>query len=303
MLRCQALFKDVPQRNTHSVGGTTDWIDVEWDSILDEGYSVVRMHRDFGVFRIVVLYHQIDKTTRIFRMAVNPLDRKSPTESVCYTTSSGSASVGFITITNDRFAQLVKLQELECDSHLKKHHLRCLAYDPIFGYVEHTHDRKKYVTYPEYSIYPDFLISTFNGLNRVWKYADRSTDDNVFDMCCQRCLISDDRESICMPALDVLCNTKQEIAELLGGTVELRHLRMLAWRIPARFRKFFCRASSGKIIPIVYLYRYLAGINRQAWLKQLQAYCNNTLQENNLGTFFTEGRDDVRNTPWHSKTT
>ena len=70
--------------------------------------------------------------------------------------------------------------------------VRGWIYDPIFDYVETTnHTREDYLEHEEYKVYPNFLISTFNGLNRVWKHTiDKEV--NIFDRCCELCPISED---------------------------------------------------------------------------------------------------------------
>ena len=116
------------------------------------------------------------------------------------------------------------------------------------------------------------MLTFWNGFHPIWKEASNKETNPKDWGACNVCKITDDREAICLPDMNRWLTDPSEVTTFVLDcnnnmqSDSYKHGRLLAWRIPEKYRKFFCRIESGHIIPIIWMYLLVKNKSKDEWL-------------------------------------
>ena len=243
-----------------------------------QNLTLLRMHRGFNEHRVILAYNRKEKTYKLLKIQFdlkkfstfieNHLSSGVGTSDESYKKQDAFNGVGFVYVP---FKDIIPYMEISItdasDDDCKE-----WGFKYLFSYITETesspHTKAQYLIHDEYKYYPMFMVAIWNGFDPLWYTA---STHGAWDIC-QTCRVTDDRQAVSMPAMDKWLRDPKELKNFVNDTLssnDLKHGRMLAWRIPEEYRTLFCRIpDSGHIIPIVWMLSFTKKIE-SVWLTEL----------------------------------
>lgn len=242
--------------------GGEELADIAFDELHQKGMVVCYVHRSFTAFRIVIAKDR-DKQWWYIEMRHKQSNRSRKLLKLEDVYRTGAGGCGFMKynckVGNMFCFKAKKFLTSETWNYSYSHFVERAK-------IMYRNSASQPPNLPDH--YANFMLSYWNGYHPVWYTAIQNShgiqpeNHPIFDICS----ISSDRTNVILPGMDRWLLTVEEVTRFVacqsiytpdwiktfGGSLA----KLLAWKIPPSFRKFFCRTHTGVIVPILWIKGY-----------------------------------------------